>query len=467
MYKKLNDKIISNIKSIFGPANVYTEQHDMEPYASDETPGAYYIPELVVRPDEEKQIKELIKLANSESFPVVPRGGGTGLTGGSLAVSGGVVVSFERLNRIIDVDAKNRMAVTGPGVINGTLQSEAEKLGLFYPVNPASMDSCTLGGNVAESTGGANTVRYGTTRNYVTGLRAVTGEGKNWTAGGKIVKNSTDHSLIQLMCGSEGTLSIFTEITFKLIQKPLNSVWIIAPFKDIYSIPKTAEIILTKGIAPTMIELMDSPTLTCCGEYLETDVLFSDYNQLLIRFDSNDPDEIESFSKKAGEVCLSEGAEDVLIADTRREQEKIWKMRSSMHDAIKSTFACSCEEDVVVPVSNVSALIKDIYSVAEKNGFSVLIFGHMGDGNLHLNFRQEKECKDKSEESQQKVDNLRREVFETAIRLGGKLSGEHGIGISKKKYFGKFIDSEYINLLKKIKKEFDPSNILNPGKIID
>ncbi|GAF72495.1 unnamed protein product, partial [marine sediment metagenome] len=404
-------------------------------------------------------------IVNSEKFPVIPRGGGTGLTGGALAVNGGLVIAFERFNRIIDIDTANRMAVVEPGVVNGILQEEAEKSKLFYPVNPASMDSCSLGGNVAEATGGANTVRYGTTRNYITGMKAVTGSGDIWNAGGKVVKNSTDQSLIQLMCGSEGTLSIFTELTFRLIQKPVKNTWIIAPFKDIYRIPALAGKIFSMDYNPTMVELMDSDTLTYCSSYLKMDIQFSRFHQLLVRFDSGSPDELKKISVKTGEMCLEYGAEDVLVADTKAEQEKIWKIRSSIHDAIVNEAKCVCEEDVVVPVGRVAELIKDVYLISEKHGFPVAIFGHMGDGNMHLNFTAGGGSR--PGELSGRIERLREDVFKAALGLGGRLSGEHGIGISKKPFFGKFIDAGYIRLLKNIKKEFDPNNILNPGKIFD
>ncbi len=467
MYQKLNNKLIDILTGIAGRENIHTESVDIEPFSRDETLNAYFPPDAVVYPEDNRQIQEILKLANAENFPVIPRGGGTGLTGGALAAKGGVVIVFERFNKIIDIDTDNRMAVCQPGVINGVLQSESEKVNLFYPVNPASMDSCTLGGNIAEAAGGANTVRYGTTRNYITGITAVTGSGDNWCAGGKVVKNSTDMSLIQLMCGSEGTLSIFTELIFRLIPKPVKTIWIIAPFKDIYRIPLTAGKIFLENCNPTMVELMDSSTLSLCSTYLKMDIQFSEYHQLLIRFDSNNPDELKKLSIKIGELCLENGAEDVLIAETKTEQEKIWKIRSSIHDAIVNETKSVCEEDVVVPVARVTELIKNARAISDKHGVHPVIFGHLGDGNMHLNFISKGTGGSKEGFTDEKINRLREDVFKTALNLGGKLSGEHGIGISKKPFFGKFMDPGYIKLLKKIKKDFDPNNILNPGKIFD
>jgi len=459
MYTKINDKIISKLQSVFGRENLIISEEDLINYSRDETPNTSFMPEAVVKPVSCENIKDLIELALDLNFPITPRGGGTSLTGGPLPVMGGVVVSFEKMNRIIDIDSRNRMAVVEPGVINGLLQREAEKEGLFYPVNPASMDSCTMGGNVAEGTGGANTVRYGTTRNYLTGIKAVSGTAEKWQAGGKIVKNATDLSLLQLMCGSEGSLSVFTELVFRLLSKPAKSTWIIAPFKDLLKIPPVSRKVFGIFSEPTMIELMDKNTLDYCCQYLEMDVRFRGLHQLLIRLDSENYTDIDKAVIDIGELLMKNGAEDVLLADTAAEQEKIWKIRSAIHDAITHVAGCVCEEDVVVPVNSVAELIRKVKEISQKLNYSVVIFGHLGDGNMHLNFRPEKQnCS---------VDNLRNEIFKTASALGGKLSGEHGIGITKKPYLGKYIDSNYISLYKKIKKQFDPNMLLNPGKIFD
>ncbi|MBN2407130.1 MAG: FAD-binding oxidoreductase [Elusimicrobia bacterium] len=463
MYKAINSKIKKSLADIFGKEHLFTEKNDLEAYAKDETPGAYHLPEAAVRPTQQKQVDELLKLANSEKFPVIPRGGGTGLSGGALAVHGGVVVSFELMNRIIDIDRDNRMAVIEPGVINGILQQAAEKTGLFYPVNPASMDSCTLAGNVAEATGGANTVRFGTTRNYVTGMKAVSGAGTRWSAGGKIFKNSTDQALIQLMCGSEGTLGIFTELTFRLVSKPLYSTWIIAPFRHIYDIPDAALKIFRENINPTMVELMDSATLSVCSKHLGKDVQYKNYHQLLIRFDSNDRIQIMDECEKVGKILQVMKSVDTLVADTRVQQDRIWEIRSNIHESIVAEAGSVCEEDVVVPAAAVRTLIERAYAISDKFGYPVMMFGHLGDGNMHLNFTK----KNKDGSDLEEIENMRAEVFLTAVSLGGKISGEHGIGISKKLYFNKHVDPGYISFLKKIKREFDPSNILNPGKIID
>ncbi len=455
----MNEKTIKKLQSIVGKSSLLTEKEELHPYSTDETPDVFFMPEAVVKPENRFQIIDILKLANAYKFPVTARGGGTGLTGGSLPVSGGVVISFEKMDSIIDIDNKNRMAVVEPGCKNSTLQESLKKEGLFYPVNPASMDSCTLGGNVAEASGGANTVKYGTTRNYISGISAVSGNAELWKAGGKIVKNATDQILMQLMCGSEGTLSVFTDITFRAIKKPAESIWIIAPFKDIFKIPLAARKIM-KISDPTMVELMDKNTMRYCEKYLDTKIQFSDFHQLLVRFDSDSKNLIEEYAVKAGDICLEFGSQDVLSADSAYQQKKIWKIRRSIHDAIAHLAGPVFEEDVVVPQSEVSELIKKAYRISDKYNMPVTLFGHLGDGNIHVNF-----SKSKNQKSFEKNPVIKEQLFDKVKEIGGKVSGEHGIGITKKTFFAKTIDPGYLKLLKKVKKDFDPNNILNPGKL--
>ncbi|MFH1414996.1 MAG: FAD-binding oxidoreductase [Elusimicrobiota bacterium] len=465
MYRKITVKTEGMLTDIVGKDNILDSPEDMDSYARDESRVLYFPPEYVVRPSNEKQVREIIKLANMELFPVVARGGGTGLTGGALASEGGAVVSFELMNNITDIDTQNRMAVLQPGVINGVFQSQAEENGLFYPVNPASMDSCTLGGNVSNSTGGANTVRYGTTRNYICGMRAVNGNNEVLCAGGKVVKNSTDHTLIQLMCGSEGTLGFFTELTFRLIARPAVTAWIIALFSDIYRISETAGEIYCKGLNPTMMELMDSATLGYCRKYLEIEAQYGRYHQLLLRFDSQDKEELEKAVIKAGEMCMNSGADEVLVADSKIEQEKIWKIRSSIHDALINAARPVCEEDIVIPVSRVNELLKELYLLSDRYGYELTVFGHLGDGNMHVSYNARGEAGNIVPENT--VEELRSDVFRKTDILGGKISGEHGIGLLKRRYWKKYVDPSYISLVSRIKKEFDSNLIINPGKLSD
>ncbi len=461
MYRKLTEKRIKSLKSITGDNNVLTETADIEKYSTDESPDLKYMPETVLTPENHRQVLEIARYAVSEKFALTPRGGGTSLTGSPLPVSGGAVISFEKMNNILDIDTSSRMAVLQPGVITGDLDRQAAKYGLFYPVNPASLDSCTLGGNAATAAGGANTVRYGTTRNYLSGIKAVDGNAAEWQAGGKIVKNSTDQQLLQLVAGSEGTLSIFTSLVFRLTERPEKNAWIIAPFRDTAKVPVAAAKIFSLSLNPTMVELMDRLTLDCCRKYTGEKIEFDEYSHLLIRLDSGGHLSSSAFQDilfTAGQACLQAGAEDVLIAESAAEQEKIWKIRSSIHDAIKETCGSIFEEDVTVPVGQVSQLLTEARNISESTGYETAVYGHLGDGNIHVNFTGRNA-------PAKKIKEMKKSIFEAALKLGGKLSGEHGIGLTKKDYFCRYVDPSYVNLLRKVKKQFDPENILNPGKI--
>ncbi|MGM0568226.1 MAG: FAD-binding oxidoreductase [Elusimicrobiota bacterium] len=458
MSTKIKEKTLKKLKSAVGTSNLSVDKKELSEYSTDESPGLEFMPEVVVFPESEEHVREITKLAYMEKIPLTARGAGTALTGASLPYRGGIVISFKKMNRILDIDTTSRMARVEPGVITGELDREASKHNLFYPVNPASLDSCTLGGNAATSAGGANTVRYGTTRHYLSGIRAVDGRGHLWSAGGNVVKNSTDLQLVQLAAGSEGTLSIFTELNFRLKPRPKETAWIIAPFKDIKMVPSGAEKIFSLSFNPTMLELMDSTTLSCCAGYINEDIPFSKYNQMLVSFDFGPRSNSEDILIEAGKACMEAGAEDVIIADTNRAKEKIWKIRSSIHDAIDHTTGSICEEDVVVPLSKIKELLEAAGKIASGQEVKVALYGHLGDGNIHVNFLGKPSNK-------VKADSLREELFKAVAKLSGKVSGEHGIGITKKSCFGKYVDKNYIKLLKKIKKEFDPEGILNPGKI--
>jgi glycolate oxidase len=463
MYKKVDEKILEKLRGIVGENDLLTEEPDMEPYSHDETPGLKASPEVVVRPKDQKQVAEILSLADKEKIPLTPRGGGTGLSGGAIPVYGGIVLSLEKMNKIREIDKDNFMMVMESGVINGNLQKEAEKLGLFYPVNPASMDSCTIGGNVAESSGGPNAVRYGTTKNYISGLKVLLPNGESLRVGGKLVKNVTDSNLLHLFLGSEGTLGVITEVTLRLIPKPSLTVFLVIPFNNILKVPQVANKIFSKKITPTMVELMDRKTLKCCQEFLGKEIQHSDAEaQLLVRLDGENKKEISQIYETIGEISLEEEAIDVLVAEEPASQERIWEVRSSIHEALVAKAGLLADEDVVVPRSEISNLIKGCQKISEKLSLPLVLFGHLGDGNIHVNFVSQGVDKDQAEKA---LPLALKEVFQLAISLGGKISGEHGVGLLKKPYFASSVDPKYIDLMKGIKGIFDPHNIMNPGKI--
>ncbi len=465
MDKVIDERTITRLQEIVEPGDVLTETFDIEPYSHDETPGLKSFPEVVVKPAKKEEIVEILRLANEQKIPVTPRGGGTGLSGGAIPVRGGIVLSLERMNKILDIDTGNSMAVLQAGVINGELQREVEKFGLFYPVNPASLDSCTIGGNVAESSGGANAVRYGTTKDYVSGLEVILAEGKKVRAGGKLVKNVTDFGLIQLLLGSEGTLGIMTEITLRLIPQPEATVVLIIPFNNLEAISEAAVKIFAAKIVPTMLELMDNKTIRVCEQFLDRELPFNTaQGHLLIRLDGRNKKELEESYQVIGEICLDKGALDVLVADNVAEQRKIWEVRQSIHEALVGKANLLADEDVVVPRSQITNLITGVEKISRKYSLPVANFGHLGDGNIHVNFLRENLD---AELARQALVPALKELFQLAVSLGGKISGEHGIGLFKKPYFSLSVDKNYLQLLRSIKNLFDPHNILNPGKIFD
>ncbi len=465
MGKTMDAGIMTRLGGIVGPENLLSEEIDLEPYSHDETPGLKSFPEAVVKPAGEEEIIEVLRLANERKIPLTPRGGGTGLSGGAIPVRGGIVLSLERMNKILDIDTNNSMAVLQAGVINGELQRAVEKFGLFYPVNPASLDSCTIGGNVAESAGGANAVRYGTTKNYISGLEAILADGRKVRAGGKLIKNVTDFGLIQWLLGSEGTLGIITEVTLRLIPQPEATVVLIIPFNDLAAISEAVVKIFATKIVPTMIELMDNKTIKVCEKFLDRELPFnSAEGHLIIRLDGRSELELEESYQTIGEICLAQGGMEVLVADSVSEQRKIWEMRQSIHEALADKANLLADEDVVVPRSQITNLIAGVQEISRKYSLPVANFGHLGDGNIHVNFLRE----DLDEELARKaLAPALKELFQLAVSQGGKISGEHGIGLFKKPYFHLSVDKNYLELLRGIKDLFDPHRILNPGKIFD
>jgi glycolate oxidase len=464
MYSKVDAKIIEDLNAIVGGKNILTISCDMEPYSHDETPGLKSLPEAVVKPGSDREISEILRLANDQRIPVTARGGGTGLSGGAVPLFGGIVVSLEKMNRILDIDRYNSMAVVEAGVINGNLQKEVEKYGLFYPVNPASMDTCTIGGNVSEASGGANAVKYGTTRDYVTGIRGILPDGEPFSYGGKILKNATDNNIMHLLIGSEGILGIITEVTLRLVAMPEATVVLIVPFDDMLRMPDAVTKIISAKLVPTMVELMDNRTIKMCEGFLNTELpCNSAAAHMLIRLDGDDPGIVQTMYEKAGEICLENGAQDVLVVDDPSRQREIWKIRQNIHEAMVVKGKLMGDEDVVVPRDKIKDLLVGIKQISEEVFLPIACFGHLGDGNIHVNFLMGDAEPDAAQSRFQRGLD---ELFRLAVSLGGKISGEHGIGVFKKQYMSLSTCPSFMNTMRKIKSAFDANNILNPGKIL-
>ncbi len=460
-FNPVDSPALDALAGIVGREHVFTSENDLAAYSSDETPGLSSMPQAAVRPKDALQVAEILKLAREKRFPVVPRGGGTGLSGGAVASLGGVVLSTVRLNHLFDIDEPG-FAVVGSGYINGDLQREAEKLGMFYPVNPASMDSCTLGGNVATCAGGANSVRYGTTANYVTGLKAVMADGTVVKAGGRLKKNATDHHLVRMLLGSEGTLGIITEVTLKLLRNPAKSVVLIVPWNSPGAAVSAAMSILKKGFKPVMLEYMDKFTLWCTSSFNSVAMPFGEACcTLIIRLDDSNDDRLTEDYERIGELVLDMGAPDAAIITEKPRIREFWKGRSGIHEALAHN-GLLADEDVVVPIDRVSELLKRVDSIADDVSLKWCAFGHLGDGNMHVNFI---DSRSGGKAARQAAYSAVGRLFDLTVELGGKISGEHGIGVFKKPYLEKTVDPGFLSVMKNVKKAVDPSGILNPGKL--
>jgi len=463
-YQKITPEILKKIEGIVDKKNILTSKEDIEPYSHDETPGLKFPPEVVVKATGSKEVKNLLEFCNKEKIPLTPRGGGTGLTGGAIPLKGGIVLSLEKMDKIKDIDRENYMVVVQPGVINGNLQRELAKEGLFYPVNPASMDSCTIGGNVAQSSSGANAVKYGGTKEYVSGLEAYLPSGELIKAGGRLVKNVTDYKLIQLLIGSEGTLAVISKIILRVLPLPEAKIDVIAGVNNLSSLRKILHKIWEKKIIPTSIEYIDGEVVRITRDYVQNPPPLPDISHhLMIGLDGGG-EEIEQNIETLGEILMEEDIQDTLVASDSKDQQKLWKFRQSVREALLNSGVSMVEEDIVVPRSRITDFMEESKKVYQKYKLITGVYGHLGDGNLHFNFIKKSS---EGDEWNKRVEEALQELFKIAMSMGGKISGEHGIGLTKKKYLPLATGKAEFELMKKTKLAFDPNNILNPGKIFD
>jgi glycolate oxidase len=465
MYRKVDEKAVGFLKELFGPDDVLTDPEMKEKYSHDEVPGLRGEPEVVVRATNAEQVSKLMKFANEEMIPITPRGAGYGLSGGAVPAYGGVVLSLERMNRILEIDKKNLMVTVEPGVITGKIHKAVEAEGLFYPPDPASLESCSIGGNVAECAGGPRAVKYGVTKDYVCGLDVVLPSGEIFETGGKLVKNATGYDLRGLIVGSEGTLGIVTRIILRLIPLPKVTVDLLVAFKEFQPAADTVSAIIEKQILPTALEFMGRDSLLACEAYLKKELPFSRLAEalLLIKLDGNQKSDVEALAATIGEVCLGHDAIDVLVADNRPDQDRLWEARRSIIDSLKMRSPVSHMEDVVVPRGRISEFLAGMKSLQEKYQYPIVCFGHSGDGNVHVNVLKE----DRPDDAWQRtVPEISAKIFDIALSLGGQITGEHGVGLTRKKHLERAIGPVAVRLTRDIKRVFDPNNILNPGKIL-
>ena len=463
MYTKINAEIIQALRRIVGDANVLTDAERMEPYTHDHVVGLRADPEVVARVTSAGQVAEIFRLAQRERVPVTPRGAGYGLSGGAVPVHGGIVLSVEKMNRILEIDKRNLMVTVEPGVITGDIHRAVEAEGLFYPPDPASLDSCFIGGNIAEGAGGPRAVKYGVTKDYVCGLEAVLPSGEVITCGGKLVKNVTGYNLIQLLIGSEGTLAVVTQIILRLLPLPPVRMDLLVPFDDFQVAADTVSDIIAHRVLPTTIEFMERDSLLAVERLLEKEFPYHDAAaQLLIQLDGNRREAVEADVDVVGELCLEHGARDVLVAQDRPTRDRLWEARRAIIDALTHESPINHMEDVVVPRAEIPALLKGIKEIAARHGVRIISFGHAGDGNVHVNVLKDSLPDDTWKALVPAVDE---ETYRLTLSLGGTLTGEHGIGVTRRRYLPLALDAAQIELMRQIKAVFDPNYILNPGKI--
>jgi glycolate oxidase len=463
MYNRVSPALVAALVQLVGEGNVLASGEAMEPYAHDETVGLRAQPEVVVRALSADQVSAVLRLAQREQVPVTPRGAGYGLSGGAVPVQGGIVLSTEKMDRILEIDARNLMVTVEPGVITGELHRAVEAEGLFYPPDPASLDSCSIGGNIAEGAGGPRAVKYGTTKDYVCGLEVVLPSGEIVTMGGKLVKNATGYSLIQLLIGSEGTLAIVTKIILRLLPLPKVQVDLLVPFDDFEAAADTVSDIIAHRILPTTIEFMEQDSILAVERLLKKEVPFSDAAaHLLIQLDGNLQEAVDAEMEVVGDLCLEHGARDLLVAKDRPTRERLWEARRMIIDSLNHESPVNHMEDVVVPRAEIHYLLRGIKEIGRRHGVRIINFGHAGDGNVHVNV-----LKDDLPLAQWEalVPVLTEEIYRLALSLGGTITGEHGIGATRRGYLSLALDEVQIDLMRQIREVFDPQHILNPGKI--
>jgi glycolate oxidase len=460
----LSQEMIAQLESIVGQSFLFLDEATRKEYGHDETEDYNFPPSVVLKPGSTKEVSEILKLANANKIPVVAIGGQTGLSGGALSIYGGIGLSMERFNKI-EIDEKNLQGIVEPAVITQVFREAAAAKGLFYPPDPSSQGSCTIGGNVAENAGGARALKYGVTKDYVLNLEVVLANGEIIWTGANTLKNSTGYNLTQLMVGSEGTLGVITKIVMKLLPANSHNILMLVPFFKAGEACEAVAQIFRAGIVPSALEFMERDAIDWTLRFVDgvsLDIKEAVEAHLLIEVDGNYPDMLFAEAEKIMGVLEKFEIDEILFADTEDQKNALWKMRRAVGEAVKSNSVYK-EEDTVVPRYELPVLLAGIKAAGKKYGFHSVCYGHAGDGNLHVNIIKG----DMTDENwNTEVPKGIREIFELTVSLKGTLSGEHGIGYVQKNYMDIAFNETQLQLMKSIKNVFDPNNILNPGKIL-
>ncbi len=464
--QQITPQILEQIKSIVGAEYVFTDAESFEQYGKDHTERLHYNPAVVVKPRKPEEISALLKLANTHLIPVTPRGAGTGLSGGALPHLGGLVIAMERFNSILEIDERNLQVTTEPGVITEVLQNAVKEKGLFYPPDPASKGSCFIGGNISENSGGPKAVKYGVVKDYVLNLEVVLPNGEIIWTGSNILKNATGYNITQLIVGSEGTLGIVTKIVLRLIPHPKFDLLMLAPFNSLEKASEAVSAIFRAGITPSAMELMEIDAITLASKILDSTAIPLTEGlaaHLIIEVDGNNLDVLMGEMEAISEVLSQYEAGELFFADDAQQKNELWKIRRKANEAaVMAGF--TIEEDTVVPRAELPKLIKGAKALGEKNGFKVVCYGHAGDGNLHIRINHPTI---KNSHGNEEMTAILKELFALVHDLGGTISGEHGIGLIQKPYMHVVFKDASLEIMRGIKKTFDPNHILNAGKIFD
>ena len=460
-YSQVDKTILSKLSSIVGDENVSISKEDLEKHSIDESPLKGHPPSVVVKPKTTEHVSAVMKLANEEKIPVTPQGSRTGLSGANHPIYGGIALDMEGMNQIVEIDEDNLMMTVEPGVYNMDVDEAAGKLGLMYPPDPGE-SSGTIGGNINTNAGGMRAKKYGVTRDFVNGLELVLPTGEVVEMGGKVVKDSTGYSLIDLVIGSEGTLGVVTKAILKLVPKPLYTALIYAPFESVDDAANAVSEIIRRKIAPFSLEFMSGHAVQTIERYLERKLPDNGHPAyLIVGVESNDEEQLMASLESAGEACLELGAVEVYLAETQKQQEEMWEARKALADAYDAFYDVD-EADICVPRSKIPEFVKKAIPLQDKHKIILVPCGHAGDGNIHWNVVR---IDQSDEEWLETIEDSMEDLIKLSISLGGTVSGEHGLGVTKKRFLPLKVGDTQVELMKGIKKLFDPNGIMNPGKV--
>jgi len=467
-YHPVTPEVLSELRAIVGERQVLADAERIEAYGHDETSASEYghLPEVVVLPTETAQVAEIVRLANRERIPITPRGAGSGLSGGAIPVFGGILLSLEKMNRLVELDLDNMTVTVEAGMVTNDLAHLVQERDLFFAGYPMSVETCFIGGNIAHNAGGGKAIKYGVTGRYVLGLELVTPTGDVVWLGGKLAKNVSGYDLKSLVIGSEGTLGIVTQAIIKLIAQPKAASDLLVLFRTPREAIDLVPIIMAAGVVPTSIEFMDRLSFQTACAYLNETLPLADAGAfLLIEIDGAGPEAVERDLFAVGDLCEQHGALEVYVAEDRNTIERMWTIRRNVPEAFKVASPIQSTEDIVVPIARIPDVLPELERLSERWGIRIPCFGHAGDGNLHA-----KLVKDPAMDTEtwlRHKDACLRELYQVTHDLGGKISGEHGIGLKRKKYLPAVTDPVEIELMRAIKRAWDPHGIMNPGKIFD